>query len=507
MTTPTRAPLAAPRGGGARPGTAPRRTTTPTLEPLAAPRGGAGSSSDGRATSLDLKGRHLLILGLGESGLAMARWCLREGARVTVADSRATPPAANLVAAEQAGASIVCGPFDTALLQGVDCVCISPGLPVADPLPQAAMLKGIPVVSEIELFAWAIDARSPGAQVIAITGSNGKTTTTALTAHLVNAGGKRAMAAGNISPSALDALMEAVDTNALPEVWVLELSSFQLETTRSLAAAGATVLNLSEDHLDRYAGMDDYAAAKARVFANASTMLLNRDDARVMAMRRSGPRVVSFGLDVPPGAADYGLVDGVLVRGAERLVEASKLGLSGLHNVANALAALALCESVGLDPKALLPALCAFRGLPHRVEWVAAENGVDYYDDSKGTNVGATLAALQGMGRKVAIILGGDGKGQDFSPLRDAVKSHGRAVALIGRDARAIAEAIDGCGIAPMFCADMDEAVAWCRAQALAGDAVLLSPACASLDMYRNYAHRAEVFVTCVNSRLRGDAG
>jgi UDP-N-acetylmuramoylalanine--D-glutamate ligase len=456
---------------------------------------------------MEIKGRHLLILGLGESGLAMARWCLREGACVTVADSRSAPPAANRQAAEQAGAQVVCGPFDTALLAGVDVVGISPGLPVADPLPQAAIAQGLPVVSEIELFAWAIAGRSPQARVIAITGSNGKTTTTALTAHLVNAGGKRAVAAGNISPSALDALMEAVDTNTMPEVWVLELSSFQLETTHSLKAAGATVLNVSEDHLDRYAGMDGYAAAKARVFNGAGTMLLNRDDVRVMAMRRPGAQTVSFGLDAPPAMADYGLVDGVLMHGAERLVEASQLGLSGLHNVANALAALALCESVGLDPKALIPALCAFRGLPHRVEWVAAENGVDYYDDSKGTNVGATLAALQGMGRKVAIILGGDGKGQDFTPLRDALTAHGRAVALIGRDARAIAEAIDGCGIAPMFCADMDEAVAWCRAQALPGDAVLLSPACASLDMYRNYAHRAEVFIASVNNRLAGAAG
>jgi UDP-N-acetylmuramoylalanine--D-glutamate ligase len=231
-------------------------------------------------------------------------------------------------------------------------------------------------------------------------------------------------------------------------------------------------------------------------------MLLNRDDPRVTAMRRDGAKVVSFGLDAPPGPADYGHANGVLLRGGERLVEASKLGLSGLHNVANALAALALCESVGLSPQALVPALCAFRGLPHRVEWVAAESGVDYYDDSKGTNVGATLAALQGMGRKVAIILGGDGKGQDFSPLKAGLEQHGRAVALIGRDAGAIASAIEGCGVNTRFCADMAEAVAFCRRQAEPGDAVLLSPACASLDMYRNYAHRAEVFIAAVKAMI-----
>ena len=488
--------------------------TTPTLAPLAAPLGGAGSSSDGRATSLNLKGRNILVLGLGESGLAMARWCLREGASVTVADSRAAPPAENCKLVQAAGARLVCGPFDVGLLAGIDCVCISPGLAVADALPQAAMASGLPVVSEIELFAWAIAQRSPRAQVVAITGSNGKTTTTALTAHLFNAAGRRAIAAGNISPSALNALMEAIDHGALPEVWVLELSSFQLETTWSLKSVGATVLNVSEDHLDRYADMDAYAAAKARVFSGAETMVLNRDDPRVMAMRRTGASTVTFGLDAAPTGTDYGLVDGWLVRGSRRLVEASSLALSGRHNAANGLAALALCEAAGLDPASLVPALAGFRGLPHRVEWVAAEElpggRVDYFDDSKGTNVGATLAALSGMGRKVAIILGGDGKGQDFSPLKGALMAHGRAAALIGRDARAIAAAIAGCGVEPRFCDDMDAAVAWCRSQAKAGDAVLLSPACASFDMYRNYAHRAEVFIDCTRRQtgagMRGAA-
>lgn len=454
---------------------------------------------------MNLKGRHVLILGLGESGFAMVRWCVRLGARVSVADSRAAP--ANRDAALALGATVTCGASafaNPSLLDGVDLVALSPGLAKADPLPQAALARGLPLWSEIEFFADALREFSPAAKVLAITGSNGKTTTTALTAALVNAAGVSAVAAGNISPAALDALMAALDGNTMPAVWVLELSSFQLETTASLNAAGATVLNVSEDHLDRYRDMDDYAAAKARVFLGAGVAVLNREDPRVMAMGAAlaDCRVLSFGLDPAPNAADFGVADGWLMHGTQRLLAARELGLTGSHNVANALAALALCQSVGIEPAAVLDGLRQFKGLPHRVEWVAAENGVDYYDDSKGTNVGATLAALQGMGRKVAIILGGDGKGQDFSPLKAALVEHGRAVALIGRDADAIAAAIAGCGVPTRRCADMAEAVAYCRATALAGDAVLLSPACASLDMYRNYAHRAEVFIAAVKAQL-----
>jgi UDP-N-acetylmuramoylalanine--D-glutamate ligase len=461
---------------------------------------------------MKLANAHVLVLGLGESGFAIARWCARQGARLTVADSREAPPNVEALRAAAPDAKICIGRFGADLLDGVDLVALSPGLPLAGALPQAALKKGIPVVSEIELFAAAVRELSPTARIVAITGSNGKTTTTALTAHLVNAAGVTAIAAGNISPSALDALMDAQETKTLPAVWVLELSSFQLETTDSLNAAGATVLNISEDHLDRYDGLDGYAAAKARVFQGDAVMLLNRDDARVMAMRQAGRRAITFGLDVAP-SDDFGYVDGWLMHGSERLIEASRLHLTGSHNVANALAALAFCKILGLLPpaneKASLPvlaALAAFKGLPHRVEWVAAENGVDYYDDSKGTNVGATLAALQGMGRKVAIVLGGDGKGQDFAPLKAALAEHGRAVALIGRDAKAISVAIEGCGVSQRFCADMDEAVAFCRAQVRGGDAVLLSPACASLDMYRNYAHRAEVFIAAVKAQLAGAA-
>jgi UDP-N-acetylmuramoylalanine--D-glutamate ligase len=457
---------------------------------------------------MKLANAHVLVLGLGESGFAIARWCARQGARLTVADSREAPPNVEALRAAAPDAKICIGRFGADLLDGVDLVALSPGLPLAGALPQAALKKGIPVVSEIELFAAAVRELSPAARIVAITGSNGKTTTTALTAHLVNAAGVTAVAAGNISPAALDALMEAQDAKTLPAVWVLELSSFQLETTHTLNAAGATVLNISEDHLDRYDGLDGYAAAKARVFQGDGVVLLNRDDARVMAMRQAGRQTVTFGLDAAP-SDDFGYGDGWLMHGSERLIEASRLHLTGSHNVANALAALAFCKILGLlppNPSAVLAALAAFKGLPHRVEWVAAENGVDYYDDSKGTNVGATLAALQGMGRKVAIVLGGDGKGQDFAPLKAALAEHGRAVALIGRDAKAIAAAIEGCGVSQHFCADMDEAVVFCRTQARMGDAVLLSPACASLDMYRNYAHRAEAFIAAVKAQLAGGA-
>jgi len=447
---------------------------------------------------MELNGKRVLVVGLGETGLAMAAWLVRQGARVRVADSRAQPPNVDALRRVAPEAELLAGPFADAAFAGVELIAISPGVPVQTAQVQAALARSVPVVSEIELFAWGVRRATPAARIVAITGSNGKTTTTALTGALCAAAGLRTGVAGNISPAALAALMAAEDADALPEVWVLELSSFQLETTHTLNADAATVLNVSEDHLDRYAGMDDYAAAKARIFKGAGVMVLNRDDARSLAAGRCGRKLATFGLDAAPRAADYGLIDGWIVRGTEKLIALADLKLVGAHNAANAMAALALCEAVGIAPRTVLPALAAFRGLAHRVEFVAALGGVDYYDDSKGTNVGATLAALQGMGRKVAIILGGDGKGQDFAPLKAALAAHGRAAALIGRDAGAIAAALEGSGVPLQRCADMDAAVRWCAAQAQAGDAVLLSPACASLDMYRNYAHRAEVFIAAV---------
>jgi len=449
---------------------------------------------------MELNGKHVLVLGLGESGLAMARWLSRQGAVVRVADSRQVPPNVDALRAAVPGVELFAGEFSDAAFTGIDVIAISPGVPVQTPHVQAALALGVPVVSEIELFAWGVRQVAPRSRVIAITGSNGKTTTTTLTAFLLNAAGVPAVACGNISPSALDALMAAVDAAAYPQVWVLELSSFQLETTFTLDADAATVLNVSEDHLDRYAGMDDYAATKRRVFQGNGTMLLNRDDAYCRSWRQAERKAVSFGLMPPVSERDYGLADGWIVRGNERLVALANLKLAGLHNAANAMAALALCEAVGVEVARVVPALCQFTGLAHRVEFVAEIDGVSYYDDSKGTNVGATLAAVQGMGRKVVLILGGEGKEQDFSPLRPALAEHGRAVALIGRDAGLIGRAIDGCGVPTRDCRDLEDAVRWSAEQAAAGDAVLLSPACASFDMFRNYAHRAEVFVQCVRA-------
>jgi UDP-N-acetylmuramoylalanine--D-glutamate ligase len=460
---------------------------------------------------MDLHGKLTLVIGLGESGLAMAKWLNRQGARVRVADSRVSPPNSDALHAAVPDAELIAGPFVDKTFAGVELMAISPGVPVQEAAIQQAVARGVPLVSEIELFVRGVRQLSPQAKLIAITGSNGKTTTTALTGALCIAAGRKTAVAGNISPAALDALMSAIDTNDLPEIWVLELSSFQLETTHTLNADAATVLNVSEDHLDRYSGMDTYAAAKARVFQRAGkgagvsngVMVLNRDDDRSLSAGRCGRKLVSFGLDPAPRSLDYGLQDGWIVHGKERLIALDALKIVGQHNAANAMAALALCEAVGILPREVLPALAAFTGLAHRVEFVAEIGGVAFYDDSKGTNVGATLAALQGLGCKVAVILGGEGKGQDFSPLGSALAEHGRAAALIGRDAETIAAAVAGSGVPLQRCGDMLEAVRWCAAQARAGDAVLLSPACASLDMYRNYAHRAEVFVGAVHALER----
>lgn len=454
---------------------------------------------------MKLAGATVLVIGLGESGLAMAKWLHRQGARVRVADSRPNPPNQETLRQLAPEAVLHCGAFsapeNAGLFDGVTLVALSPGVPKATPEIAAVMAAGqIPVISEIELFAHGVREQVPESRILAITGSNGKTTTTALTAHLLSQSGTPAIACGNISPSALDALMNAQDSGQLPKVWVVELSSFQLETTYQLQAAAATVLNISEDHLDRYDGLADYAAAKARIFDGSSKgiMVLNRDDDFSLGMGRCGRTLVTFGLNRPPRSTDYGIVDGALSRGEQRLIALADLPLPGLHNAANVMAALALCSGLGIAAESLLPALATFRGLAHRVQPIAERQGVSYIDDSKGTNVGATLAAIAGLGRKVAIVLGGDGKGQDFSPLKAALAQHGRAVALIGRDAQAIETAITGCGLPMQHVADMDAAVRWLAGQAQAGDCVLLSPACASLDMYRNYAHRADAFIVAV---------
>lgn len=452
-------------------------------------------------------GRRILVLGLGESGLAMVRWLTRFGARVRVADSRQQPPGLDQVRQIQPAVEVHCGPFADALLQDMECVAVSPGVSIHDPLLAEARARGIEITGEIELFAQVMQASGARqhCKVIAITGTNGKTTTTTLAGALVRACGLDAGVAGNISPAVLDELLRRVGQNQLPDVWVLELSSFQMETTRSLHADAATVLNVTDDHLDRHGSLANYAAEKAHVFDGEGVQVINADDTWSRQMQRPGRRHVLFGLDVPDRAEDFGVrsIGGELwmVQGENALMRCQDLPLAGRHNVANVLAALALCHALGMPLKPMLEAVRIFRGLSHRVEAVARrQDGVMFYDDSKGTNVGATLAALQGLGCPVVLIAGGDGKGQDFSPLAEGFRQHARAVILIGRDAHLIEAQTHSSGVPMLHAKDMPEAVSLANQQARTGDVVLLSPACASMDMFRNYAHRSQVFIDAVRS-------
>ncbi len=447
--------------------------------------------------------KSVLVIGLGETGLSMVRWLSAQGARLRVADSRTAPPGLSDVLQYVDVKEIICGEITDATFEGIDLIAISPGVPLYEPAIARAVARGIPVAGDIELFAQQLNPQSSilSPRVLAITGSNGKTTVTSLVAHLCCACGLDAVAAGNISPAVLDVVLQRGENQ--PAVWVLELSSFQLETLSNLRADAATVLNVSEDHLDRYAGMDGYAAAKQRIFTGSRVQIVNRNDVRSLSMKNPEQEYVSFGLNQPERDVDFGIEreanDIWLVNGNQRLIKASELQLAGLHNVANALAALALCRAIDLPMQALLDALRNFKGLPHRVEKVEEKHGITFYDDSKGTNVGATVAALEGLGCKAVLIAGGVGKEQDFFPLNTAVKQHGRAVVLIGRDAPLIADALQGCEVPVTYAVDMRDAVQQAARLAQSSDAVLLSPACASFDMYKNYAHRADVFVAEVH--------
>lgn len=458
------------------------------------------------ADSLNLSGKNVLVLGLGDTGLSCARWLDSRGAHVSVADSRDAPPHAGRLAERLPQVPLYTGPFDAARLQAADLLVISPGVPLSEPAVARAVAAGVEVVGDVELFGRAIQALNSQAdqpmRILAITGSNGKSTVTAMCGDLCRTAGLKVCVAGNIGLPVLDALYDVEQGIApKPDVWVLELSSFQLETTSSLNATAATVLNLSEDHMDRYADMAAYAAAKARIFLGNGIQVLNRDDARTMAMALPGRKVIDFGLDRCPRDEHFGLCEDELCLGGDMLMPQSALPVTGLHNVANALAALALTRALDLPMDALLRGLTHFKGLPHRVERIAEIDGVTYYDDSKGTNVGATEAALYGMGkRRAVVILGGDGKGQDFTPLKAAVEANARAVLLIGRDAPLIAEAIAGCNVQTHTASSLVAAVELAHQLAQPGDAVLLSPACASFDMFRNYTHRAEVFIAAVNA-------
>ena len=447
----------------------------------------------------------MLVLGLGETGLSMTRWLVRHGANVRVADSRADPPHARTLAEELPGVPVLRGPFGDDTFADVDAVAISPGVDRREPAVRRTLQRGVPVVGDVEIFAQAIarianERGKSRPQVLAITGSNGKSTVTSMTGEACKAAGRETVVAGNIGLPVLDALESAENGAPLPDVYVLELSSFQLESTSTLDSAAATVLNVTEDHLDRYDGMADYAAAKARIFQGAGIQVLNRLDTWSMSMARAGREVMTFGTDAPRSDDDWGLADGVLKRGDAALMRATDLSVAGLHNAANALAALALGTAVDCPVQPMLEGLRGFRGLPHRLEKVAQIHGISFYDDSKGTNVGATVAALGGMTSPTVLIAGGDGKGQDFSPLAPAVSAHARAVVLIGRDAPLIEAVLASCGVALLRVRTIEDAVQVAYSAAHAGDAVLLSPACASYDMFRSYVHRGECFVQAVRA-------
>jgi len=448
------------------------------------------------------QGRKVLVLGLGDTGLSAIRWLERRGAQVRAADTRPAPPALGTVRAQHPRVPLALGAFGPALLEGVETVVASPGLALRDPFLRQAAERGLEVVGDVEIFAREL-RRERKARVLGVTGTNGKSTVTALACEMARAAGLRAQAVGNIGEPVLDAL-DAPGAAGM-EAWVVELSSYQLETTSSLALDAAAVLNLTQDHLDRYDSMAGYAAAKQRIFIDCRSRVLNRDDPLTMAMAAGAQELLTFGLDEPAHRLEWGLDPSRehLRRGPLELLRVDEIGVPGLHNAANALAAHALGSAIGLEPEPMARAIREFRGLPHRVQLVAEAGGVRFYDDSKGTNVGASVAALAGFAQPVVLIAGGDGKGQDFAPLAPAVKAHARAVVVIGRDAETLAAALAGTGIPIERAQTMEQAVAAAHALARAGDAVLLSPACASLDMFRNYGHRGDVFAEAARSLAR----
>jgi UDP-N-acetylmuramoylalanine--D-glutamate ligase len=434
----------------------------------------------------------VLVVGLGKTGLSCARYLTRQGAAVAVTDTRLHPPGLEALRGELQDAALFLGGFDRAAFEAAGLIVVSPGVSVGEPLIRQARARGVPIVGDVELFARAV--RAP---VAAITGSNGKSTVTTLLGEMARIAGRRVAVGGNLGEPALDLLDPAVD------LYVLELSSFQLETTDSLRPSAAAVLNISADHLDRYDSLEDYAAAKARIFRNAETAVINLDDRRVVAMP-GGARRRGFTLG-DPGRDDWGVRahGGApwLCAGGEPVLAVAEMALAGRHNVANALAALAMADAVGIPREAAREALRSFGGLPHRTQLVAEARGVRYYDDSKGTNVGATVAALEGFEdgtpARTILIAGGDGKGQDFSALGPVLARTARCVVLIGRDAPLIEAALDP-ATPRVHAADMSEAVTLAARRALPGDRVLLSPACASFDMFRNYEHRGEAFALAV---------
>jgi UDP-N-acetylmuramoylalanine--D-glutamate ligase len=430
-----------------------------------------------------------LIIGLGRTGMSVARHLRSQNIPFAVTDSRAAPPELDVLKTMVPDVVVRTGGFDHALLDDINEVIASPGVSLREPILVEAAKRGLSLVGDIELFA-----RATKTPVVGITGTNGKSTVTTLVALMAQACGLRAFAGGNLGRPALDLLQESP-----ADLFVLELSSFQLETIHSLKTKASTVLNVTSDHMDRYDSMLDYAQAKAKIFDRCDCAVVNQDDPLVMAMPRNGQRSLSF--SVQHNDADYSTMQTaneiVLVSHGRPLVNMTQLKLTGRHNAANALAALALCDALQLDMKACLQALKEFPGLPHRAQWVADIKGVRYIEDSKGTNVGATLAAVQGMSGPLIVIAGGQGKGQDFAPLAPAFRNKVRCAVLLGQDASQLSSVLKNVCETKLV-GSMEEAVSTAASIAQQGDTVLLSPACASLDMFRDYAHRGDVFVNAV---------
>ena len=471
--------------------------------------------------SIGLSAEPTLVVGLGKTGLSCVRFLVANGVPVAVTDSRVNPPGLDEVQKEFKEVKCSVGGFDDSLFEWAKHLIVSPGVAVDEPKIMVAHERGAEIIGDVELFA-----RCVKAPVVAITGSNGKSTVTLLMSEMAKSARKSVLVGGNIGTPVLDLLLEPV-----PDLYVLELSSFQLDTTGSLDAAVSVVLNVSPDHMDRYRDLEHYASSKQRVYgvqkagvqkagvqktglqdgvegSGHGVMIVNRDDAIVMSMVEKDRECKSFGLDEPTDN-DFGRVDFQgelwLVRGSERLLPVSKLRMTGEHNQANALAALALGEQVGLPMISMLNALQQFSGLPHRTQWVASIDGVAWYNDSKGTNVGATTAAIQGFSQPVVLIAGGQGKGADFSSLREMVEEKVRAVILMGEDASQIESVL--AGVVPVTCvSDMEAAVNNARLQSQPGDVVLLSPACASFDMYAGFEARGDAFIDAVHDLKDGEA-
>lgn len=446
---------------------------------------------------MNFSGKRVLVAGLGDTGVSLLSFLCAQGAIVAGFDAKLNEATKVRVFAQFPEVDLLSGSLDAALEQNYDVLALSPGVPSSMPCIKAFAAKGKQVIGDVEIFASLVKTTS--SRVIAITGSNGKSTVTSLVGHLCQSAGLNTVIAGNIGLPVLDAWQAQIGKPV--DVWVLELSSFQLDTTYSLHADAACVLNISEDHLDRYTDLLDYAHSKSKVFNGSGVQVLNADDVFCLAMARPNRTIKYFSLLQP---ADFWVNiqqwDLPLMSNDQEIVQAASLPLQGLHNAANILAAFALCEAIGLDRATLLKVLPNFKGLPHRVEKVGEKQGILFIDDSKGTNVGATCAAIAGFVDPVVLIAGGDGKGQDFSPLKEALNNKTRAVFLIGRDATLIKNACDGLDVPFVFCQSLEEATQKAFECAQKGDVVLLSPACASWDMFQNYSHRAQVFIDAFQS-------